>query len=268
MTERAVAFLERILALPCAEQVGQELALTLRIFGFDGLLYAYQRVLAGRVMRLQGRTHVYAYHEPRFLADLFAGGHFGRSWGLDWARVNAGAISWGEMADWSAVTGDDETRQVWRRHGLRAGYVIAFREPGLRTYGLMSLSAAGRAQAEADAIWERDGRLINAMCQMTHLRISTLPPPAQRSAQGPQLSVRQREVLEWAAVGKSVADIATIIGVTPATVEKHLRLARLALGADTTAQAVMTATIRDQIFDLPVDMTTAPDATCHLPPGA
>ena len=255
MTDDAVAYLERIMALPRAELVGKELCKTLHSFGFDGLVYAYQRVMAGRSMRLQGRTHVFVHHSPRFLAELFGGGHFGHSWGLDWARVNEGVISWGQMADWSSVSSTDESREVWRRHGLRAGYLIAFRGPGMRTYGLMSLSAQDRRQAEADAIWARHGRLIHAICQITHLRVSTLPPPDLRLLEDSPLSPRQREVLEWAAAGKTAADIATILGVTPATVEKHLRLARLALGCETTTQAVMTATIRDQIFDLPVDLT-------------
>ena len=50
------------------------------------------------------------------------------------------------------------------------------------------------------------------------------------------------------AAGKTVADIATILGLTPATVEKHLRLARHATGADTTAHAIMRAYLDHQIF--------------------
>jgi LuxR family transcriptional regulator len=43
-------------------------------------------------------------------------------------------------------------------------------------------------------------------------------------------------------------DIATIMGLTPATVEKHLRLAREALNVDTTAQAVLKAALQNQMF--------------------
>ena len=42
--------------------------------------------------------------------------------------------------------------------------------------------------------------------------------------------------------------IAMIMGLTAATVEKHLRLAREALDAETTAQAVVKASFQKQIF--------------------
>ena len=40
------------------------------------------------------------------------------------------------------------------------------------------------------------------------------------------------------------------MGLTPATVEKHLRLARQALSVETTAQAVLKAAFQNQIFFL------------------
>ena len=44
--------------------------------------------------------------------------------------------------------------------------------------------------------------------------------------------------------------IGTLMGLTPATVEKHLRLARQALSVETTAQAVLKAAYQNQIFVL------------------
>ena len=63
-----------------------------------------------------------------------------------------------------------------------------------------------------------------------------------------RLTQRQREVLEWSSAGKTVAEIGTILGVAAATVEKHLRLARQAIGADTTAHAILRAHLAHQIF--------------------
>ncbi len=54
--------------------------------------------------------------------------------------------------------------------------------------------------------------------------------------------------MEWAANGKTTSEIAEILGVTPTTVEKHLRLARESLGVNSTAQAVLKAHLRHQIF--------------------
>ena len=54
--------------------------------------------------------------------------------------------------------------------------------------------------------------------------------------------------MEWVGDGKTMADIAEIMGLTQATIEKHLRLAREALNVETTAQAVLKASFQNQIF--------------------
>jgi LuxR family transcriptional regulator, quorum-sensing system regulator SdiA len=76
-----------------------------------------------------------------------------------------------------------------------------------------------------------------------HLKATSLPYTGVNP-----LTARQREVLEWVGDGKTMLDIAAILGVAPATVEKHLRLAREALGVETTAQAVLKASYKNQIF--------------------
>ena len=99
-------------------------------------------------------------------------------------------------------------------------------------------------QDQVDAIWAIHGRTIHALCNVAHLKLMSLPyGNAKRS-----LTKRQREVLEWVGDGKTTQDIATIMGLTPATVEKHLRLAREVLEVDTTAQAVLKASMQNQIF--------------------
>ena len=64
------------------------------------------------------------------------------------------------------------------------------------------------------------------------------------------LTKRQREMLQWVGDGKTTQDIALLIVLTPATVEKHLRLAREALDVETTAQAVLKAAFYNQMFIL------------------
>ena len=49
---------------------------------------------------------------------------------------------------------------------------------------------------------------------------------------------RQRETLEWASLRKTTQDIATINGLSSATIEKHLKIARNALAAQSTAYSV------------------------------
>jgi LuxR family transcriptional regulator len=105
----------------------------------------------------------------------------------------------------------------------------------------------GFPQAEVDALWRREGRIIEQMATVAHLKIITLPYTGSRRP----LTDRQREALEWVGDGKTTQDIATIMGLTAATVEKHLRLAREVLDVDTTAQAVVKASFQNQIFVVP-----------------
>ena len=99
-------------------------------------------------------------------------------------------------------------------------------------------------QAELDEIWSEKGREINVLNQVAHLKFTSLPLPRNQ----PRLSARQREVLEWVGDGKTTQDIAIILGLTTATVDKHLRKAREALLVETTAQAVRKASVQNQIF--------------------
>ena len=81
------------------------------------------------------------------------------------------------------------------------------------------------------------------MNNILHLKVLALPYGVRS-----RLTSRQREVLEWIGDGKSVQDTAILLGLTPATVEKHLRLARQALNVDTTAQAVLEAYLHNQMY--------------------
>jgi len=53
-----------------------------------------------------------------------------------------------------------------------------------------------------------------------------------------QLSPRELECLQWAAAGKSDADIAVIVGISPATAHFHIEQAKKRLGVKTRVEAV------------------------------
>jgi LuxR family transcriptional regulator len=82
--------------------------------------------------------------------------------------------------------------------------------------------------------------------QVAHLKLASLPVSVAQQ----RLTKRQREALEWISEGKTTQDVATIMGLTTATVEKHLRKAREALQVETTAQAVMKASLQRQFLSL------------------
>jgi DNA-binding CsgD family transcriptional regulator len=65
------------------------------------------------------------------------------------------------------------------------------------------------------------------------------PAEAAAEAAAIPLTPREREVLDWVAAGKTNRDIATILGASPRTVEKHLERVYEKLGVETRTAAVM-----------------------------
>jgi DNA-binding CsgD family transcriptional regulator len=55
------------------------------------------------------------------------------------------------------------------------------------------------------------------------------------------LTPREHEVLGWLLAGKTNRDIATILGASPRTVEKHLEHVYAKLGVETRTSAVLRA---------------------------
>ncbi|TIT89542.1 MAG: helix-turn-helix transcriptional regulator, partial [Mesorhizobium sp.] len=62
-----------------------------------------------------------------------------------------------------------------------------------------------------------------------------------------ELTPRERECLQWAAVGKSEWEISQILGISEHTSEKHLLNAKSKLGAANRVQAVAEAIRRGYI---------------------
>lgn len=58
---------------------------------------------------------------------------------------------------------------------------------------------------------------------------------------GAALTLREREVLDWVAAGKTNRDIAAILGARPRTIEKHLERIYEKLGVETRTAAAMRA---------------------------
>jgi len=63
----------------------------------------------------------------------------------------------------------------------------------------------------------------------------------ENEATGPTLTDREREVLAWAAVGKTVQDTADILSISSDTAETHIRSAMKKLGANNKTHAVARA---------------------------
>jgi DNA-binding CsgD family transcriptional regulator len=65
--------------------------------------------------------------------------------------------------------------------------------------------------------------------------------PKQPNGQSSALSSREREVIVWAAQGKSAREVGKILGITKRTVDHHTQMVVRKLGAINKTQAVVLA---------------------------
>ena len=188
-------------------------------------------------------------YSPRLLHDLLGQNLFDSVPMYRWMTHHKGSESW----DWlqarrlAGRLSDGELRamELFTRYGHVSGYAISLADSVHRVRaGVIMSGAVGQRQDQLDAHWRAHQPQIEALTGLVHLRLASLPyaPPDE------VLTARQREVLECISIGRTTQEIAELLDVTPSTVEKHLRLARKALGARTTAQAVLLATSRRQMF--------------------
>ena len=135
--------------------------------------------------------------------------------------------------------------QLNEKYGVLAGYTISFGSADRRIRAILSLCATpDLSQNKVNEIWKENRDDIVLLCSVAHDNIMLSPPPLSFPQ---KLTNKQREVVLLAGYGKQSADIATEIGISVKTVEKHLRDSRYRLGVKNTAQAVMKATILNQI---------------------
>ncbi|MDF1801322.1 LuxR family transcriptional regulator [Thalassovita sp.] len=218
-------------------------------YGFDRLLYGFTRYRSGNSLGDPEDYVVLSNHSTAY-TDVFMGqGLYSHAPMVKWVLENEGACSWNIVPKMmaSGALSEAERKVIDFNHSMdvMAGYSISFKSISPRSKGAIALTAqVGLTQDEVDAIWMRHGEDIQVINNVAHLKIMTLP----YSGPSRQLTKRQREALEWVGDGKTTQDIALLMGLTSATVEKHLRLARESLSVETTAQAVLKASLQNQMF--------------------
>jgi LuxR family transcriptional regulator len=184
-----------------------------------------------------------------YVQRYFRGGFYAKTPVFRWAERSSGACTWTwvKEAFEAGKLAPDEAEAVRQNAamGVTAGISISFPEVSSRSKGALGLIAdTGLSHVDVDRIFAAQGEEILAVANMMHLTIVHLPQLSRHRA----LSPRQREALEWVADGKTTQDVALLMGVSPAMVEKHLRLAREALAVETTAQAVAKGALLNMIF--------------------
>ncbi|WP_420587123.1 helix-turn-helix transcriptional regulator [Ruegeria sp.] len=218
-------------------------------FGFDRLIYGHTQYRTETSLGDPEDFVILTNHEKPYLDGFLRGGLYFHAPMLKWALHNEGAASWNfaqdMVADGTLTQEERDVLEFNKTHGVVHGYTVSFTSVSMRSKGAISLSAgAAESQAEVNAMWAEHGDDILLMNNVAHLKILTLPYNAPNRA----LTKRQREALQWVGDGKTTQDIALLMGLTSATVEKHLRLAREALSVETTAQAVLKASLQNQMF--------------------
>ncbi len=240
-------YIEKVLAANSVEGVWKLLCDRMETYGFDRLLYGFTRNMTESGVGMPDELLILSNHDPDYTNRFVNSGMYFGAPMLRWALQNTGSCSWSWLEEHYDDLTDTERDIIAfnREMGVTAGYTISFQDNKVRNKAGLALTARrGMSQSDVDELWHRVGHEISVMCQVTHLVLTTLPytPP------GRSLTKRQKEVLEWVGDGKTMQDISTIMGVSPATIEKHLRLAREALDVETTAQAVVKASFQNQIY--------------------
>lgn len=243
------AVINRLLEATTTEEAWEFHTQSMAAYGFDRLLYGCTQFLSGSSLGCPDDLIVLTNHSAAYADRFVNDGLYRNAPMLLWSMENDGACSWSMLQ--ARIEADDlspaerEVIAFNRKHGVTAGYSISFKSVRPRMKAAIALTAApGLTQADVDALWQREGDSILALNNLAHHCIRSLPCETPRRA----LTQRQREVLSWVGDGKTIQDIAVLMGLTSATVEKHLRLARHALGVETTAQAILKAAFQNQIY--------------------
>ncbi|MDX8348955.1 LuxR family transcriptional regulator [Cognatiyoonia sp. IB215446] len=223
-------------------------------YGFDRLMYGFTRYRTSSSLGDPQDWVLLSTQSQEYMKVFFDEGLYFHAPMLNWALANDGACSWRWMMDMNRIDNltqsEKRVMDFNREMDVTAGYTISFRSISERTKGAIALTArAGVTQDQVEQTWAKHGDAIIVMNNVMHLKLLTLPYSGER-----HLTKRQREVLQWVGDGKTTQDIAVLLELTPATVEKHLRLAREALDVETTAQAVLKAAFYNQMFVVDADL--------------
>jgi LuxR family transcriptional activator of conjugal transfer of Ti plasmids len=138
------------------------------------------------------------------------------------------------------ATGTREQRRFFDEavtFGIKSGLTVPIRA-GFGKLAAFTLATDDRT-SHLDRLSEDDLQLVG-MYFHTHLTARLKAQPESSVAE-PVLTQRERQCLAWTARGKSVADIAILIGISRRTIVFHLENARRKFGAATITQCVAQA---------------------------
>jgi DNA-binding CsgD family transcriptional regulator len=226
MTEIVLlSLLNRIAASSSIDEAWELAAAYFRQLGFSRINYGFTRFRHLKTIGDPDDALFLSTCDAAYVQRYFVDGFYAKTPVFRWAARNSGACTW-----------------AWVKAAFEAGRLSAEEMDAVRQNAAMGV-VAGISVSFPEIFAQRREEIL-AVANMMHLTIVQLPQLSRHRA----LSPRQREALEWVADGKTTQDVALLMGVSPAMVEKHLRLAREALAVETTAQAVAKGALLNMIF--------------------
>ncbi|MDP4032686.1 MAG: autoinducer binding domain-containing protein [Pseudorhodobacter sp.] len=217
--------------------------------GFSRVNYTYTQFLTENSFGHPDDALFLTTNSPEYIRYFTRDQFYAKTPLFHWVLKNHGACTWRWVHDaleaGTLTPVEAETVRINLANGVSAGITISFSTDSPRARaGLGLIADRGLTHDDVDQTWQRHGEQIMAVANMMHLKITRLPLTTRRR----HLTKRQREAQEWVADGKTTQDIAVLMRVSVAMVEKHLRLAREALDVSTTAQAVAKGALLNKIF--------------------
>ena len=224
-----LAFIGRAADEPDVPALIQDFLRVIAIFGFD--------VAAGGNWVSTGKESHYRFFFnswPQDWLDYYnEHGFFQRDFIVGESRRRMAPFLWSEINK-SVFSGPvaQEFFAASRAHGWIDGFVVPIR--GAKGYeGIVSLAAKQSIVLDAveRGLLETASRALNERCRTT-VGLGHTPEPL------PDLTQREVECLQWAALGKTDWEIGELLGVTKATAHFHIEQAKRKLGVKSRVQAV------------------------------
>jgi LuxR family quorum sensing-dependent transcriptional regulator len=141
--------------------------------------------------------------------------------------------SWHDMLDCPDYTpGQRRIVNEASEFSLTNGFIVPL-------FGLRSGTAMVTFAGDNDSLSMRERAELHLMAIYAHARIRTLVP--QKRPLPPALSLRERECLQWASMGKSDWEIGEILSISEKTANAHIERAKRKYNVATRVQAVVLA---------------------------
>ncbi|MEM7569408.1 MAG: LuxR family transcriptional regulator [Pseudomonadota bacterium] len=222
--------------------------------GIEDYLHALQHVQTPNALwecgvsylRSQGVKMVSYHHVPppgapdfqhvRVTAEGFPDAwvdHYVRHRMFDFDPIPALALSradpycWSDVSQMMTLNNDQEHYlKELREAQLGNGVAIPVFGPGGRN-GYVGLGFGEKDIDDGNLVWLKE---LQWVCQATHMRLCEML--ASTFSERPNLSPREREVLQWVARGKSNPDISDIMQISANTIDTYLRRIYTKLGVN------------------------------------